>query len=111
VTPSWNELVQPPAVLPLMNSNKKDLMQNLYPKASWHNPTQHLLFDIGYSYALLVRVENYLIGLRPFLEPGGELDDLLAQLKSFRENRIQVVNEIYEAAEEAAKSCETTTTE
>jgi hypothetical protein len=87
-------------------------MQNLYPKATWKNNADHLLFDIGFTYGLLKQVEGFLTKIRPLLDPAStptlneELMELFEALKSLREGRMQVVNEIYAAADEAAKKAQ-----
>ena len=83
------------------------LTMALYPQ--WNpesNPANHLLFDIGFSYALITRAERLLreAYCHLILDPEllEEIDDLLAQMESLKKGRLQIVSEVYAAAQEAA---------
>jgi hypothetical protein len=85
-----------------------------YPSGEWPDKASQLLFDIGYSYALLRRAETMLKGLKTALQddetiepdnPGCEanrelrrvIGELLAQMSDFRAKRLQDRNELYKA--------------
>jgi len=65
-----------------------------YPKGAWHDAEAHLLFDIGYSYGLLMRAEEMLKDGATAVQVQALRDDLV----SFREGRLNLRDEIYHAA-------------
>lgn len=85
-----------------------------YPTWEWPDKADQLLFDIGYSYALMRQAEAMIKGLHDALivhetnEPGSaaveanrelreELGELLLKLADFRKHRLSERDEIYEA--------------
>jgi hypothetical protein len=83
-----------------------------YPTWEWPSKADHLLFDIGFSYALLKHSERILSGLYGALgesetvdiEANKELREViayhLAKLANFNEKRLTYRDEVYEAGYE-----------
>ena len=72
-----------------------------YPKNwKWESERQHLLFDFGYSYALLSRCQKVLANLAEFDQ---ESADLVAEIQALKDGRQQTTTEVYDAADEAFK--------
>jgi len=69
-----------------------------YPKGAWSEPEAHLLFDLGYSYGLLMRAEEM---FKKGISVQG-IEILLEDLQSFREGRLSIRDEIYDAAHKLA---------
>jgi hypothetical protein len=78
---------------------------NNYPE--WkkdHDPVSHLLFDIGYSYALLQAAQKLLgklLGRDSGVLPASlklEAEEILEALRGFKMGRLALVGEIYGAA-------------
>ena len=65
----------------------------------WPSDSDHLLFDLGYSHALLSRVEGFL----RTLEGDAQVDLLLADMASFRQGALTLRDQIYDAAPLAAR--------
>lgn len=86
-----------------------------YPVGPWPNKETQLLFDLGYSYSLLSNCEETLSAFHssliviPSKEAAGlrnMLADLLGQLVNFREHRMSVRDDLYEAGHLAAVKLE-----
>jgi hypothetical protein len=80
-----------------------------YPDLSPVSPPDHLLFDVGYSYALLHRTQELLGELLTHsvvILPAKmlrEADGLLEAIHEFQAARLQVRSELYENAAAAAE--------
>lgn len=76
-----------------------------YPKIKFPKAADHILFDLGYSYALLERSKSLLSYL--MAEVGAceseEIRQLVSEIRLFQERRLQDRDEIYLAAYAAAK--------
>jgi len=85
-----------------------------YPAWEWPSKADHLLFDIGFSYALMREAESIIRALQIALgehetaQPGSEavnanrelrtrLGELVAKMTHFRKVRFDARDEIYEA--------------
>jgi hypothetical protein len=80
-----------------------------YPTWKWPSKADQLLFDIGFSYALMKQAERILTGLYAALgeeknvdvEANKELRDVigyhLAKIANFNEKRLAYRDEVYEA--------------
>ena len=68
-----------------------------YPKnGPWRSEEEHLLFDIGYSYALLGRCRKILENLAEIDQDSAEL---VAEIDGLMAGRQQTTTEVYDAAE------------
>jgi len=67
----------------------------LYPKADWRDNETHLLFDIGYAYAMIAKT---LLLLERLNLPDEEARDLVSQIRSFKARRLQFMDEVYLSA-------------
>ena len=82
-----------------------------YPKNMNLTDQEHLLFDIGYSYALLVRCREHLKALSlkapiVILQPASELNEMLQlilEIDALMAGRQQTTTEIYDAADKLFK--------
>lgn len=70
-----------------------------YP-TGFKNDEIHMLFDIGYTYALLERCQHILEILR---DDFPECAELVADMKEFKAGRLQTTTELYDAAERLFK--------
>jgi len=80
---------------------------NLYPATlQFPNKADHLLFDVGFTMAMLATAGTYMKNALDQL-PDGELRhsmvQWLAQYQSFANGRLQLRDEVYAAGEAAAK--------
>jgi hypothetical protein len=71
-----------------------------YPKWLPGSDEQHLLFDLGYSYALLARAKHALSILGDDFE---ECAELVHDIEEFQAGRLQTTQELYGAAERLFK--------
>jgi hypothetical protein len=92
----------------ILDLSKVPKSEGGYPLWEWKDKAEQLLFDLGYSYALMSSTEALLNALyaalieRQLKEPGTrelreELGELLLKLKDFREHRLSDRDEIYRA--------------
>jgi hypothetical protein len=72
----------------LMDADKK------YP-TGFRSDEIHLLFDLGYAYALLMRAQHV---MEILLADYPECTQLVADIKEFKEGRLKITAEIYAAA-------------
>jgi hypothetical protein len=79
------------------------LKMNHYPDLSQISRVNHLLFDIGYSWALLERTKDVLREIVLCDDYPVEVAELLAAIKEFQAGRLQVRSELYENAAAAAE--------
>jgi hypothetical protein len=79
------------------------LKMNHYPDLSHIAPADHLLFDIGFSYALLERTKVVLREIIQCDDYPVVVDELLAAIEAFQAGRLQVRSELYENAAAAAE--------
>lgn len=72
-----------------------------YPDINWANDKDHLLFDIGFSYAIIARMSELLsqfkAGERISDNTAGEIDDFDQVITEFLAKRLAIVDQIYEA--------------
>jgi hypothetical protein len=85
-----------------------------YPTWEWPDTATQLLFDIGFSYAILRESEAMLRALYTALGEGevaqvpenrilrAHLEQLLAKMENFREKRLNTRDELYNAGYRAA---------
>lgn len=77
-----------------------------YPDFSQVRPADHLLFDIGYSTALLWRTKQVLQEIAECGDYPVAVDELLQEIAEFEAGRLKVRSEIYDNADEAVqKGC------
>lgn len=78
-------------------------MKKYYPANAMEeiDPRDHLLFDLGFSYGLLMQAHHLLSALRPGLPPSVRtpIDQYLTAYAEFQAGRQQVRDDIYAAAE------------
>jgi hypothetical protein len=79
------------------------LKMNYYPDLSNVSPADHLLFDVGFSWALLERTKDVLSDIVGCDDYPVEVAELLAAIKEFQAGRLQVRSELYENAAAAAE--------
>ena len=72
-----------------------DFLTTEYP-GDWTNDQLHLLFDVGYSAAMLYRCR---VALAPLAEVDENVAHLVKLLDEFQEKRFNRVGEIYDAAD------------
>lgn len=76
----------------------------LYPTTfNWTSPADHLLFDIGYSAALLFKAKELLRTIAECDDYPVAVGDLIEAIEAFEHGRLQMRNEIYDNAEEVAR--------
>lgn len=76
-----------------------------YPDLAHLDQVDHLIFDVGYAYGLLSRVEGLLQRVMEALPDtilAEDADQLLETLEDFTKGRLQYRHQIYAAATEAA---------
>jgi hypothetical protein len=78
------------------------LNMNHYPDLSKAEPADRLLFDLGFSYALLERTKNVLKQILECDDYPVQVDELLAAIEAFQAGRLRVRSELYENAAAAA---------
>jgi len=79
---------------------------SIYPDLKWPDNEHHLLFDVGFSYALLSRAQQVLRQARDTQEDEvlwEVIQAVIEDIDSFQQGRLQVVDEIYASAHELAK--------
>jgi hypothetical protein len=98
----------------ILNTSNIPISKGGYPLWQWPSKTDQLLFDIGYSYALIMSAESMLNGLYTALDEHEtknldnpavaanrqlreEIGGLLAKMRDFREHRLADRDEIYAA--------------
>src|ERR1700749_2708063 len=74
---------------------------NNYPQISHWEPKNQLLFDFGYSYALLAKVRGVLGEIAECDDYPVEVAELIEALDDFQKHRLKLRNTIYESAEDA----------
>ena len=76
----------------------EDRMSNYPDKYPWRSDKDHLLFDIGYGYALLRRCQDYLSFVAETFEDSSA-GDLVDEIKALQKYRMQTTREVYDAAD------------
>jgi hypothetical protein len=79
------------------------LKMNHYPDLSPVAPADHLLFDLGFSWALLERTKDVLREIILCDDYPVVVDELLAAIEDFQAGRLRVRSELYENAQAAAE--------
>jgi hypothetical protein len=75
-----------------------------YPTVEFPNDAAHLLFDMGYTYAVLARAKTLLewaCGDNSSHHTKAEIRDLLEDIEALQKGRLQTINAIYANAERA----------
>jgi hypothetical protein len=78
------------------------LNMNHYPDLSKAEPAARLLFDLGFSYALLERTKDVLREIAQCDDYPVQVDELLAAIEALQAGRLQVRSKLYEHAAAAA---------
>jgi hypothetical protein len=72
-----------------------------YPQMESWEPRNQLLFDFGYSYALLARVREVLKEIAECDDYPVEVGEILEAIEDFQEHRLKLRNTIYDKAQDA----------
>jgi hypothetical protein len=72
---------------------------NSYPPIQNFRPRDHLLFDIGFSWALLHRAKEVLQEIAECGDYPVAIDEVLGAIEGFNQGRLKLRNEIYDNAE------------
>jgi hypothetical protein len=74
---------------------------NNYPAIQKWEPRDQLLFDFGYSYALIMRVTAVLKEIAECDDYPVEVKEMIEAIEDFQEHRLKLRNTIYDNAEAA----------
>ena len=84
-----------------MRHGRFGMATNNYPSIEKWEPQNQLLFDFGYSYALLARVREELGKIAECDDYPSEAGELIEILDDFQEHRLKLRNTIYDNAQNA----------